>query len=142
MKIKIILTMITMMVLITSFLLILKLNIPLNYKEAEISPEAQSYVMELQKKTQLEPDQCAVKYLFYQTDYHDQVPDRIKVTVKKIGQEKVMVIIDDPSCQDDSVYSSRDRIYLIHENHIWKPVQHEWSHRGRGRIGWTTEPTS
>lgn len=141
MKQKIIILIILIFVFFIIFLLILKMNIPFNYKETEILSEAQKYVIDLQNQAKLEPYEVAEKYLYYKTDYHDKIPKRIKVTTKIVNKNNFIVIIYDPSCEDDSEFEMIDRIYLIEERNIWKPIKHDWSHKGRGRFGWTTQPT-
>ncbi|MCP5541845.1 MAG: hypothetical protein H7A52_17010 [Akkermansiaceae bacterium] len=121
----------------------LKLTIPFSYAEAELRAPAIEYVKELQRNGKIAPGECAARYLYFQTDYHTQNPDRIRIAEKEIAENQVRITLHDPSCRDDSIHSSITRIYLETSNEgIWIPVRHEWSHTGRGRFGWTTEPTT
>ena len=121
----------------------LKLTIPFSYAEAELRAPAIEYVKELQRNGKIAPGECAARYLYFQTDYHTQTPDRIRIAEKEIAENQVRITLHDPSCRDDSIHSSISRIYLETSNEgIWIPVRHEWSHTGRGRFGWTTEPTT
>jgi len=97
----------------------------------------------LQKSGVLDPNKCAVHYLYFNTDYHREIPNRIRLKAKHLSKNQVLVTLHDPSCSDDSIHSSIDRIYLEYNNDgIWIPIRHEWSHTGRGKFGWTTEPTN
>jgi len=141
MKLKIILLIIFILVFFIGAFLIIKINIPLTFKEAQINYDAYNYIIDLQKKLKLEPIDCAIKYLYFKTDYHDKVPEKIKAKIKIINDYNVLVIIYDPSCEDDSEYQTIDRIFLIKKNNTWEPFKHDWSHKGRGKFGWTTENT-
>ena len=134
--------------LILAFLLavgciVLKLTVPLSYAQAKMKPPAMAYVWKLQSAGEIDPKECAARYLYFKSDYHTETPERIKIRMKTISENDVRVTLHDPSCKDDSIYSSIHRIYL-QRNHEekWIPVRHEWSHTGRGKFGWTTEPTS
>lgn len=124
-------------------LIVLKLTIPLSYANAELSSPAVDFVTGLQKSGALDPKECAARYVYFRTDYHTETPDRIRIVTKRLSENQVRVSLHDPSCRDDSIHSSIDRIYLERNGDgIWIPSRHEWSHTGRGRFGWTTEPTT
>jgi hypothetical protein len=123
--------------------IVLKLTVPFAYAKADLNPPAVDYVMELQRVGEIEPSECAARYLYFNTDYHREIPKRIRVSAKKLSETQVRIALFDPSCQDDSVHSSVDRIHLQRNGDgKWVPVLHEWSHTGRGKFGWTTEPTN
>ncbi len=134
--------------LILAFLLavgfvILKLSVPFSYAQADLNPPALAFVTELQNADAIDPQKCATRYLFFHTDYHTETPERIKIRMKTISENVVRVTLYDPSCRDDSIHSSIDRIYLQRmDGNKWIPVRHEWSHTGRGKFGWTTQPTN
>ncbi len=124
-------------------LMSIKLAIPLGYKETSLHPIAIAHVKGLQAHGEVDPMECAARYLYFMTDYDSETPDRIRVSQKRLSDERVRITLHDPSCHDDSVSESIRRIYLERDQEgDWVPVRHEWSHKGRGRIGWTTRPTS
>ena len=128
---------------IAACLAVLKLTVPFSYAEAELRPPAIQFVVGLQASGAIDPKECAARYLYFQSDYHSEVPGRIEVTIKTLSDGSVRVTFRDPSCRDDSVHSSIDRIYLQRSDAgIWVPNLHEWSHTGRGTFGWTTEPAN
>ncbi len=124
-------------------LVVVKMTIPLGYADAPIHPEALSYVDSLQDRGLQDPKAIATRYLYFKTDYQDARPGRIEVSSTELDPETVRVRIYDPSCEDDSITSSIHRVYLRRQDSgRWIPVRVEWSHQGRGRFGWTTEPTT
>ena len=134
---------IVLALLLTGGLIVLKLTVPFTYAKAELNPPAVDYVIGLQRASVINPSDCAARYIFFNTDYHGVTPERIRVSVKNLSDTQVRVVLFDPSCQDDSVHSLIDRILLQRNGEgIWVPILHEWSHTGRGRFGWTTEPTT
>lgn len=125
------------------FCLFVKLKIPLSYATAPIRSDAIAFTRELQTKSILDPAECAVQYLFYQTDYHSKPPAWIEVSSNAMPNGEIRVRVHNPKCQDDSVTEHIDRLYMhMDENQQWIPIKHEWSHTGRGKFGWTTEPTN
>jgi hypothetical protein len=129
--------------LVTAGLILLKLTIPLSYANAELNSPAVDFVTELQKSGAIDPEECAARYTYFNTDYHTETPNRIRIVTKRLSEDRVRVTLHDPSCRCDSRHSSIDRIYLErNSDRIWIPIRHEWSHTGRGRFGWTTEPTT
>lgn len=142
MRRKLIWGLILVFVLIGGFI-VLKLTMPLSYAVAKLRMSAVEYVKELQKTGEIDPKECAARYLYFQTDYHSKTPDRIRITDKELTESQVRITLYDPSCKDDSTYSSINRIYLERNaDGDWIPTRHEWSHTGRGRFGWTTKPTT
>ncbi len=121
----------------------LKLTVPFSFAQANLNPPALAYVSDLQSAGDTDPKECAARYLYFNSDYHAETPKRIKIRMKQISENEVRVTLYDPSCQDDSIHSSIDRIYLQRKDgKEWIPIRHECSHTGRGKFGWTTEPTS
>lgn len=122
---------------------VLKLSVPFSYAEAELRWPAVEFVKGLQKSDAVSPEECAARYLYYQSDYHLETPERIRVSKKELSESSVRITLHDPSCHDDSIRSSINRVHFEKDAAgMWIPVRHEWSHKGRGRFGWTTKPTS
>ena len=121
---------------------VIKLTIPLSYAETSIDPKASDFVARLQS-TPVDLETVALRYLFFGGDYQDEIPSRIKVSSTSMGDGVLRVRVYDPACEDDSVSSCVERVYLkMDGNRKWMPVKVDWSHTGRGRFGWTTLPTS
>ena len=76
-----------------------------------------------------DPVQIALKYLFYQTDYQDIIPARISINILKDNNEKIIIEIFDPNCQDDAIRTARDTIHLIRKNDTFIPVKHYYRFR-------------
>ncbi|HEY1121506.1 MAG TPA: hypothetical protein VGE67_07885, partial [Haloferula sp.] len=120
-----------------------KLTIPFHYTERPIDSDAVAHVISLQAKGEQDPEKIAARYLYFHGDYHDAPPKWVQVTSKTVDENTVRVKIFNPRCEDDSVSASIYRVYLRRgEFQRWVPVRQEWSHKGRGRFGWTTEPTT
>jgi len=124
--------------------ILVKLTVPLSYREYPVYKEAVDFVTELQKKSVLTAEQVAIRYDFYHTDYENtEMPKRIQIKSKPLNDGTVRVTIFDPCCEDDSIFSSIERIYMRKDTMgRWQPTKVEFSHKGRGRFGWTTRPTS
>jgi len=119
-----------------------KLTIPFNYAETPVDPGALSHVIALQAKGEQSPEKVAMNFLFFHGDYHG-APEWIQVSSMKIDENTLRVKVYNPRCEDDSIARSIQRVYLRRdESQRWIPVRQEWSHKGRGRFGWTTEPTT
>ena len=122
---------------------VLKLTVPFSYAQAELRQPALEFVSGLQDGDTISPVECAARYLYFNSDYHAETPSRIEIMTKELTGDRVRVRLYDPSCHDDSIHSSIHRIYLERShNKNWIPYRHEWSHTGRGRFGWTTQPTN
>ncbi|RYD73751.1 MAG: hypothetical protein EOP84_21060 [Verrucomicrobiaceae bacterium] len=120
-----------------------KLTIPFSYSEAQVDSVAVSHVIALQAKGEQDPEKVATHFLFFHGDYHGAPPDWIQVSSKEIDENTLRVKVYNPRCEDDSISRSIQRVYLRRdESQRWIPVRQEWSHKGRGRFGWTTEPTT
>lgn len=123
--------------------LLLKITVPMNYAVAELRPDALQHLEQLQAQTRLSALAAAQAYLYFGTDYEASMPSRVQVSEAAVGTDVVRVRFHDPSVQDDSVFESCDRIHLRRDPEgRWQAFKHEWSHKGRGRLGWTTQPTS
>lgn len=131
--------------------LALEVSIPSSFAPEELRPDALRHVAALQSSRALTAQECAERYLDFGTDLQD-VPTRgdasTRVVSARVASTEelragvVRVTIHNPDAQDDSIYETVDRIYLTRtDKQHWTPIRHEWSHRGRGRIGWTTQPT-
>ena len=87
------------------------------------------------------PEECALKYHYHGTDYEKEIPKRIEVSSKDLGDGTWRVRIHDPISEDDSIFESVSRIYLEkNPEGRWQPVKAEHVHKARGRFGWTTKP--
>lgn len=123
---------------------IIKLTIPLSFKEFPIRAEALNHAEKLQVGRAANPSDVAVSYHYFNTDYQDEkYPDWVEVSETHINENTVRVTIYDPRCQDDSVDCSIVRYYLQRgAAGLWRPIKAEFAQKGRGRFGWTTEPTT
>lgn len=123
---------------------IIKLTIPLSFKEIPIRTEALHYAEKRQVGGAATPSEVAVSYHYFNTDYQNaKYPDWVEVHETHINENAVRVTIYDPRCQDDSVHCSMVRYYLQRSaDGLWRPTKAEFAQKGRGRFGWTTEPTS
>lgn len=122
---------------------IIRLTIPFSYADVPLRLDSLQHVAKLQEESSLTPEAVAAKYLFFRTDYQDEVPERFEITSCELSDRNVRVRIYDPSCRDDSVHSSIDRIYLRRTKlGAWEPYKVDFSHTGRGHFGWTTKPTN
>ncbi|MEL3908291.1 MAG: hypothetical protein P1P64_04675 [Treponemataceae bacterium] len=120
----------------------LKLTTPLFFENKDISEEAVSNLIELQKSKELTPSACAEGYLYYKTDYQDVCPKNSEIKIIDQQENQAVVKIFEPNCDDDSIKSSVDIIYLVKDkNNLWIVVKHKHAHTGRGVFGWTTKPT-
>ncbi len=122
----------------------IKLTIPLSFKEVPIRVEALEHVDQLQLTKPRGPDEVALAYHFFGTDYQSQkYPDWIEASSTRVDDETVRVTIYDPRCQDDSIHRSIDRYFMQKDQDgMWLPIKADFSHTGRGKFGWTTEPTN
>lgn len=106
---------------------VLKLTVPFSYAEAELRSPAVAFVTSLQEVGEVNPKECAARYLYFDTDYHSEMPSRIRVKAKELSENRVRVTLHDPSCRDDSIRSSISRIYLQrNDERTWIPIRHEW----------------
>lgn len=141
------LSIITLILLFSSVIAVITLStislfFPLTYSSKNISGEALLNVMKLQQEKNLSPSECAIHYLYYNTDYRETIPNKIVIRDQKLKDGSIVVTFFNPHNADDSVYSSIDKIFLEKtEDNFWKPIRHEWSHKGRGILGWTTKTT-
>jgi hypothetical protein len=122
----------------------IKLTIPLHYKETPLRLNAVRHVESLQHSRLFDPEEVAVEYHYFETDYQTgKRPDWVEVTSDVMDTDTVRVRIYDPRCQDDSISMEIIRYYLRKDPRgHWLPFKEEFSHSGRGRFGWTTEPTN
>jgi hypothetical protein len=78
---------------------------------------------------------------------HWRFPDRpkrrqLEIAVCHASEQEAVVTVINRDCKDDSLFVSCDRLTLRRQSGTWLPVQHQAAWQGRGRIGWTTQPTS
>jgi len=118
-------------------------HVPFSFAGAKLDSWALSAVARAQSQSghPLSPEECALKYHYHGTDYEKEIPKRIEVSSKDLGDGIWRVRIHDPTAEDDSIFESVARIYLqkTPEGH-WQPLKAEYVHKARGRFGWTTKP--
>lgn len=120
----------------------LKLTTPLFFENKDISQEAVSNLMELQKIKKMSPSACAEYYLYYKTDYQDVSPKNTEIKIIDQQENQAVVKIFNPNSEDDSIKSTIDVIYMVKDkNNLWIVVKHKQAHKGRGVFGWTTKQT-
>ena len=111
------------------------------YRFVEV-PLRKESLQQLQSSTlAFSPTEAATEYL------RSLFPDRLKrskfeIAIRYTSEQETVVTIIDRDCQDDSVYVTCDRFTLRRQSGAWLPVQHQAAWQGRGRVGWTTQPTS
>ena len=118
-------------------------HVPFSYAGAKLDPGALGAVAWAQSRSDhpLSPEECALKYHYHGTDYEKEIPKRIEVSSKDLGDGTWRVRIHDPISEDDSIFESVSRIYLEkNPEGRWQPVKAEHVHKARGRFGWTTKP--
>ncbi len=64
----------------------------------------------------------------------------LKHSVKKDGEKWIVVLRRNP--MGDSIYETRHKLTFEMDNGRAILKRHQYVHRGRGRFGWTTRPTS
>lgn len=116
---------------------------PRSYALAPLNEQSMNRLASLQEGGPLTARDCAAAYLFFRTDYEKKIPARIEVSSKTQTDGAVRVSFRDDCVADDSISNTIDRIYLRQDMRgHWVVERHEWSHKGRGHWGWTTEPTT
>ncbi len=116
---------------------------PRSYALAPLNERSMNHIASLQEGASLTARDCAAAYLFFHTDYEKKIPARIEISSKTQTDGAVRVNFRDDGVEDDSTSNSIDRIYLRQDMRgHWVVERHEWSHKGRGHWGWTTEPTT
>lgn len=119
-----------------------KMITPLRYAEIPLREEALQHVAVIQTYDSFAATSVAQHYRYLNSDYESGLPSRIIVKETHSGPDVVIVSFYDPDVQDDSISQSVNRIHLkLAASGNWLPFRHEWSHKGRGRFGWTTKPT-
>jgi hypothetical protein len=88
------------------------------------------------------PADAADEYLHWWCDPSDR-PERVKldISVSYRSPDEAVVSVINRYCKDDSVSVMCDRLTLRHERGAWSPLRHQAAWQGRGRFGWTTQPT-
>lgn len=108
------------------------------WEDAEISNERMEFI-ENTVGFDSDPKLIASKYLFYGTDYHENIPERISVKVIKKAEIEIVVEIHNPLTHDDVISQAKDRIYFIKYNNEYNIVRHTWKikywrERARGEL--------
>ena len=70
-----------------------------------------------------------------------RIRQRLRVVVSERSDATVVMMID-PQCEDDSTSVLCVRLTIIKPDTRWRIVRQQQAWQGRGRIGWTTLPTS
>lgn len=122
--------------------IVLKSITPLFFENKDISQEAVSNLMELQKIKKMSPSACAEYYLYYKTDYQDVSPKNTEIKIIDQQENQAVVKVFNSNSEDDSIKSTIDVIYMVKDkNNLWIVVKHKQAHKGRGVFGWTTKQT-
>ena len=67
--------------------------------------------------------------------------EHLKVSVARVASDRAIVTIIDPYVESDSTDVTCNRYTLRRTPRGWEMLRHQAAWQGRGRIGWTTEPT-
>ena len=86
------------------------------------------------------PKDAAFHYLYDGLDQPNL--KKLKISVSNQSPDQSVVTLIDYDTQDDSVYVTYDRLTLRRDGSVWIPVRHQSAWQGRGRFGWTTQPTT
>jgi len=87
------------------------------------------------------PADTAFEYLYWWPKIDRPNRSKIDISVSLRSNDEAVVTVIDRDGQGDSTYVTCDRITLHREGRSWFPVRHQAAWQGRGRLGWTTEPT-
>jgi hypothetical protein len=92
------------------------------------------------------PEQTALNYLRDSItaaggDASELKPARMRVSVSSQSARRTVVNILE-AAEDDSLYLFYHRFTLERERSVWRVIRHQVAWQGRGRLGWTTRPTS
>jgi hypothetical protein len=84
-------------------------------------------------------------WLYYSLYFKDgsDPPKRERVVFSTLHASAGRAALDlIASAEDDSVYVTCHRISLERAQNGWRVTRHQTAWQGRGRLGWTTRPTS
>lgn len=87
------------------------------------------------------PSEIAFEYLYWWPGIDRPDRAKLEITTSYHPTGVAVVTIFDHDGQSDSTYSTCDRLTLRRQNGAWIPIRHQAAWQGRGRIGWTTQPT-
>jgi hypothetical protein len=87
------------------------------------------------------PSETAFEYFYWWPDIDRPNRAKIEITTSYHSPDEAVVTVIDRDCQGDSTSLTCDRLTLRRESGAWFPVRHQAAWQGRGRIGWTTQPT-
>ncbi|MDB6138283.1 MAG: hypothetical protein JWO94_1355 [Verrucomicrobiaceae bacterium] len=88
------------------------------------------------------PREMALHYYCYPPDCPDGPdPAKLEVRVSNPSADQSVVTIINRFTYSDSTTVTCDRFTMRHEGNLWLPVRHQTAWQGRGRFGWTTQPT-
>jgi hypothetical protein len=88
------------------------------------------------------PSETAFEYLYWWPQLDRPNRARLDISVAYRSPDDAIVTVIDNDCQDDSIWRTCDRLTLHRQSGVWLPVRHQSAWQGRGRIGWTTQPTT
>jgi len=89
------------------------------------------------------PADAADEYLHWWCHPSDRPQrSRLDISVSYLSSEEAIVTVINRHTQDDSVSATCDRLTLRRVMTGWIPIRHQAARQGRGRFGWTTQPTT
>ncbi|MEP6669883.1 MAG: hypothetical protein ABJF10_12065 [Chthoniobacter sp.] len=88
------------------------------------------------------PSETTLEYLNWWPQLDRPNLSRLDIATLYRSPEEAVVTIIDNDTRDDSISRSCDRLTLRRQGGVWIPVRHQAAWQGRGRFGWTTQPTS
>lgn len=138
-----VLTLFCTAILVVAAFVYIKETFPLYYAEAPIRNDSQAFILGLQDELALGASECAQRYLYYKTDWHDASPGWVKIKADEKQDDLVCVRIHNPNVLCDSERARVDEVFLeIDSSNKWVVRKHLWAHKGRGHFGYTTKPTT
>jgi hypothetical protein len=87
------------------------------------------------------PSETAYEYLYWWPEIDRPNRAKLEITTSYRSPDEAVVTFVDHDCKSDSTSLTCDRLTLRRENGAWVPVRNQAAWQGRGRIGWTTQPT-
>jgi hypothetical protein len=87
------------------------------------------------------PSETALEYLYWWPQLDRPNRSKLDIATFYRSPELAVVTFIDNDTRDDSISRSCNRITLRRQSGVWFPIRHQAAWQGRGRIGWTTQPT-
>ncbi|MEI6536772.1 MAG: hypothetical protein WCN98_15605 [Verrucomicrobiaceae bacterium] len=88
------------------------------------------------------PADTVFEYLYWWPQLDPTNRAKLDISVSYHSPDVAIVTVIDNGCRDDSTWRTCDRVTLLQKSGLWLPVRHQSAWQGRGRIGWTTQPTT